>query len=163
MPEITRRIRQAWAYYNPFKRELCDTEDAPSTRKVRMLKAEVVETLLHGCVTWTLGQEHFAELRTAHLKRLLRVIDFQRQQRNDRLMSYAKVIEKAQCESVETSIRKRRLLFAGPYSGQPMNGWPVERCFWTMADGENPGPGRAGPKELGPMSSRRPKGFSSHQ
>ena len=36
-----------------------------------MLKAEVTETLLYGCVTWTLGKEHFAELRTAHHRSLL--------------------------------------------------------------------------------------------
>ena len=28
-------------------------------------------------------------------------------------MSYAKALKKAQCESVETTIRKRRLFFAG--------------------------------------------------
>ena len=49
-------------------------EDAQFTLKVRMLKAEVMETLLYGCVTWTLGQEHFAELRTAHHNLLLRII-----------------------------------------------------------------------------------------
>ena len=41
-------------------------EAAPFALKLRMLKAEVMETLLYGCVTWTLGKEHFAELRTAH-------------------------------------------------------------------------------------------------
>ena len=40
-----------------------------------------METLLYGCVTWTLGQEHFAELRTAHHNLLLRIIGFQRRQR----------------------------------------------------------------------------------
>ena len=39
-------------------------EDAPFTLKVRKRKAEVMETLLYGCVTWTLGKEHFAELQT---------------------------------------------------------------------------------------------------
>ena len=29
--------------------------------KVRMLKAEVIETLLYGCVTWTLRAQHFAQ------------------------------------------------------------------------------------------------------
>ena len=53
MPEMKRRIRLAWACCNRFKRELYDMEDAPSTLKVRMLKAEVMETLLYGCVTWT--------------------------------------------------------------------------------------------------------------
>ena len=81
--------------------------------KVRMLKVEAMKTLLYGCLTWTLGQEHFAELRTAHNNLLLRIIGFQRRQRTDHLMSYAKALKKAQCESVETTIRKRRLLFAG--------------------------------------------------
>ena len=84
-------------------------EAAPFTPKVRLLKAEVSETLLHGCVTWTLGKEDFAELRMAHHRFLLRVIGFQHRQRTDHLMSYAKARKKAQCESVETIIRKRRL------------------------------------------------------
>ena len=62
MPEIKRRVRLAWAYYSRFKRELYDMDAAPFTLNVRMLKAEVMETLLYGCVTWTLGKKHFAEL-----------------------------------------------------------------------------------------------------
>ena len=79
-----------------------------------------METLLYGCVTWTLGQEHFAELQTAHHNLLLRIIGFQRR-RIDHLMSYAKALKKAQCESVETTIPKRRLLFAGAVK-RPMSG-----------------------------------------
>ena len=63
-----------------------------------MLKAEVMETLLYGCVTWTLVKEHFAELRTAHHRFLLRIVGFQRRQRTDHFMSYAKALKKAQCE-----------------------------------------------------------------
>ena len=51
MPEVKRRVRPAWACYNRFKQELYNMEDAPFTLKVRMLKAEVMETLLYGCVT----------------------------------------------------------------------------------------------------------------
>ena len=142
IPEIKRRIQLAWVCYNRFKRELYDMEAAPFALKVRMLKAEVMETLLYGCVTWTLGQEHFAELRTAHHKLLLRIIGFQRRQRTDHLMSYAKALKKARCESVETTIRKRRLLFAGAV--QRMTNVRLTRrvMFGTMAGGENPGLGR---------------------
>lgn len=76
MPEIKRLIRLAWACYNRFKRKLYDMATASFTLKVRMLKAEVMETLLYGCVTWTLGQEHFAKLPTHQL--FLRIIGFQR-------------------------------------------------------------------------------------
>ena len=63
-----------------------------------MLKAKVIETLLYGCATWTLGQKHFAEPRTAdHHHLLLQSIAFQHRQRADRLISYAKTLKKAQC------------------------------------------------------------------
>ena len=88
-------------------------EAAPFAMKLRMLRADVMEILQYGFVTWTLSKEHFADLRTAHHRFLLRIIGFQRQERTDHLMSYAKALKKAQCESVETAISKPRLMFAG--------------------------------------------------
>ena len=106
-----------------------------------MLKAEV-ETLLYGCVTWTLGQEHFAELRTAHHNFFPRIIGFQRRQRTDHLMSYAKALKKAKCESVETTIHKRRLFFSGAVQRTTNERLTHRVMFGTLAGGENPGPGR---------------------
>ena len=60
MPETKRRVRLAWVCFSRFNRELYDMEAAPFALKLRMLKAEVMQTLLYGCVTWTLGKEHFA-------------------------------------------------------------------------------------------------------
>ena len=144
MPEIERRVRLARACYNRFKQEPYDTEAAPFALKLYMLKAEVMETLLYGCVTWTLGKEHFAELRTAHHRFLLRVIGFQRRQRTDLLVSYAKALKKAQCEIVLTTIRNRGFLFAGAVQ-RTHNERLTLTCrvmFGTMAGWENPGPGR---------------------
>ena len=50
-----------------------------------------------------LGLEQFAELRTARHNLLLRITGFQRRQRTDHRVSYAKALKKAQCESVETT------------------------------------------------------------
>ena len=88
---------------------------------MRVLKAKVMETQLYGCVTWTLGKEHFAGLRTAHHRFFLQIIGFQRRQHSDHLMS-SNALKKTRCESVETNTRKRRLLFAGAYSGQTTSG-----------------------------------------
>ena len=107
-----------------------------------MLKAEVMETLLYRCVTSTLGKEHFAELRTALHRFLLRVFDFQRRQRTDHLMFYAKALKKAQCESVETTIRKKRLLFEGDVHRTHHERLSRRVMFRKMDGGENPGPGR---------------------
>ena len=54
------------------------------------LKAEVMEILLYGCVTWSLSAKHFSSLRTVH-QVLLRVIRFQGRERTDYTsLSYAK-------------------------------------------------------------------------
>ena len=78
MQESKRRVRLAWACYSRFKRELYHMEAAPFVLKLCLLKGEVMETLLYGCVKWSLGKEHLAELRTAHHRFLLRIIGFQR-------------------------------------------------------------------------------------
>ena len=57
-------------------------------------------------------------------------------------MSYAKARKKAQRESVETTIRKRRLLFAGAVQRTHNERLTRRLMFETMAGGENPGPGR---------------------
>ena len=149
MPQIKRRVQLAWACYSRFERELYDMEAAPFALKLRMLKAEVMETLPYGCVSWTLGKEHFAELRTAHHRFLLRMVGFERRQRTDHLMSYARALKK------KGTMRKRR-------DDHPQAASPVCRAvqrthnerltrrvmFWTMAGGENLGPGR--PEKTGP-------------
>ena len=66
-----------------------------------------METLMYGCVASALVMEHFAKLQMAHYN-LLRIISFQRRQRTDHRMPYAKAPKKAQCESAEATIRKRR-------------------------------------------------------
>ena len=77
MPDIIRWVRFAWACLDRFKLELYDMETAPFTLKVPTLNAEVMETLLCVCVTWTsLGVENFAVLHSAHRKLLLGILGF---------------------------------------------------------------------------------------
>ena len=60
-------------------------------------------------------------------------------------MSYAKALKEAQqCESVETTIRKRCLLFAGAVQRVTNERLTDRVMFGTMASGENSGPGRRG-------------------
>ena len=142
MPEIKGRDRLAWGCYKRFQQELLyGMEAAPFTLKVRVLKAEVIETLPYGCATWTLGKEHVAQLRTAHHTFLLRIVGFQRRQPTDHLMWYAKALRKAQCESVETTFSKRRLRFAEAVQRTSNARQSRRVMFGTMAGRENPGPG----------------------
>ena len=70
MADTKRRVRLGWACFDRFKLELHDLETASFALKVSMLKSEVMETLLYGCVTWTLGVGHFAVDRRKLLLRI---------------------------------------------------------------------------------------------
>ena len=50
--EGNRRIRNAWCSFRKYTLELYDRPSAPLELKIRMLRAEVPETMLYGCVTW---------------------------------------------------------------------------------------------------------------
>ena len=51
--EVDRRIRNAWCNFRKYTLELYDRPSAPLELKIRMLRAEVLETMLYGCVTWS--------------------------------------------------------------------------------------------------------------
>ena len=119
-----------------FGQESYDTTTGPLSLKVRMPKAEVIETLVYGCVAWTLVAEQIAKLRTAHRQVLLRVIGVQCRLRADRTtLSYAKALKVTRCESIDTTIRKRRLLLAGAATRQNTGQSPSRVMSGTMAGG----------------------------
>ena len=65
-------------------------DTAPLWIKVRMLEAEVMATMLYGCVVWSLTEAHLAILRTAHHLLLLRCIGRKRKPRDSyHMLSYA--------------------------------------------------------------------------
>ena len=49
--EVDRRTRNAWCSFRKYTLKLYDRPSAPLELKIRMPRAEVLETMLHGCVT----------------------------------------------------------------------------------------------------------------
>ena len=49
--EVDRRVRNAWCNFQKYTLELYDRPSAPLELKVQMRRAEVLETMLYGCVT----------------------------------------------------------------------------------------------------------------
>ena len=111
--EIARRTRAYWMRIRRYLRELYDQPKVALSLKTRMVKMEAIEALLYGCSTWTLRQEHYAKFRTVHHRVLLRIIEAQRKRPDHRMTSYNRALEKTGCESIETTLRTRRLLWAG--------------------------------------------------
>ena len=49
--EVDRRIRNAWCSFRKYTLELYDRSSAPLELKIRMLRVEVLKTMLYDCVT----------------------------------------------------------------------------------------------------------------
>ena len=91
--------------YTRFGVDLYGMLTARLNLKVRLLKTDLIKTLLYGRVTWTLNMTHLNELRKAHLEALRRVLGFQRRAHHTNL-SYAKGHNKTKCESDHPEIEE---------------------------------------------------------
>ena len=111
--EVDRRIRNAWCSFQKYTLELYDRPSAPLELKIQMLRAEVLETMLYGCVTWSPSACHYDTLRRAHHKFLTRCIGWRKRSRADHPISYLDTLVKTGSESIEATLRRRRILFAG--------------------------------------------------
>ena len=78
-----------------------------------MLRAEVLETMLYGCVTWSPRACHYDTLRRAHHRFLTRYIGWRKQNRVDHPLSYLDTLIETESESIEATLRRKRILFAG--------------------------------------------------
>ena len=102
-----------------------------------------MEALLYGCMTWAPRNAHHRQLRMTHHKLLLRVIEYHRVHGTYQNMSYAKALKKTGRQSVEATIRQRRLLFAGALARQGDKRLPKRLLFAERLEGgEDPGPGQ---------------------
>ena len=108
--EIARRTRACWMRIRRYLRELYDQPNVALSLKTRMVKAEAIEALLHGC---SMIRGLLTKLRTVHHRVLLRIIGAQRKRPDHRITSYNRALEKTGCERIETALRRRRLLWAG--------------------------------------------------
>ena len=101
-----------------------------------------MEALLYGCMTWASRRDHYRFQRRTHHRLLLRVIGYRRERGTYRQLSYAQAIKKTGCQSVEATIRQRRLLFAGAVARQPAGRPPKRLMDDKLVGGEDPGKGR---------------------
>ena len=139
--EIERRVRAAQFRVGKYQVALYRRSTAPLSLKVRMVKAEVVEALLYGCATWTLRKEEFARLHSTHLH-VLHTILGARRKADHRVLSYREALRATGCESVETTVRKRRLLWAGTVLRMPPTRLPRRMMLGTPSNVPKAGKGR---------------------
>ena len=111
--EVDRRIRNAWCSFRKYTFELYDRPSAPLELTIWMLRAEVLETMLYGCVTWSPRAFHYDTLHRVHHRFLTRCIGWRKHNECDHPISYVDTLMKTGSDSIETTLRRRRILFAG--------------------------------------------------
>ena len=111
--EVNRRIRNAWYSLRKYTLELCDRPSAPLGLEIRMLRAEVLETMLYGCVTWSPRTCHHDTLPQARHRFLTRGIGWRNNNRADHPISHLDTLIKTGSENINATLRRRRILFAG--------------------------------------------------
>ena len=131
--------------FNRYRRELYDRPNAFLLNlKVRMVKVDVVQALLYGYGTWTPLNVHYRKFRTVHHRVLLRILGAWCKAQDHRFLSYAEALQRTGCESIETTVRTRRLQWAGALIGMDGGKLPNRVMFGGM---ERPGQRGAGGKE----------------
>ena len=123
--------------------ELFDRPGAPQRLKVRLLRAEAMEALLHGCVAWSPRIDRCDLLTTIHYRLLLLVIGYRHQRGTYRQLSYAQALKIVGCQFVEAMVRQCRLHFAGGVARQSEDRLPKRRMFGSLVGKKKGGGGSA--------------------
>ena len=113
--KVNWRIRNAWGSFRKYTLELYDRPSALLELKLRMLIAEVLETMSYGCVTSSPLADHYDTLRRAHHSFLTCCIGWLMNYRADHPTPFYQdtLIIKTGSESIEATLRRKRILFAG--------------------------------------------------
>ena len=136
--EITRRLQRAWACFQRYKMEIYDRPSVRLRLKLRLLKADVIETLLYDCMTWSPNKSDYDRLRRVHHSMLLRCLGWRKRKRDDHTLSYADALAKTAFESIEAMIvRKRRILFAGFVARMGEERLPLRVMLGELVGGES--------------------------
>ena len=121
--EVDRRVRNAWCSFRKYTLELYDRPSAPLELKLRMLRAEVLETMLYGCVAWSPRTCHCDTLRRAHHRFLTRCIGWRKHICADHPISYLDTLLKTRRET-----SRRLYAGGGSYLRDLWRTWGIRDC-----------------------------------
>ena len=79
--------------------------------KVRILKADAIETLLCGCVTWSANKPDYDKRRQVHHSMLLRCLGWRKRKRDDYTITYVNTLAKT--DSARALRRQCGMSFTG--------------------------------------------------
>ena len=134
--EVMWRLQRAWACFQRYKMEIYDRPGVSLRLKVRLLKAEVIESLFYGCMTWSPNKPDYDRLRRVHHSMLLRCLEWRKWKRDDHTLSYADALAKTASRSIEAIVLERRILFAGFVARMGEERLPQRVMFGELVGGK---------------------------
>ena len=100
-----------------------------------MLRVEVLETRLYGCVTWSPRACHDDALYRVHHRFLTRCIGWRKHNRADHPISYLDTLIKTGSESIEATLHRRSILLAGFVARMEGTRLPMSVMFGELMEG----------------------------
>jgi hypothetical protein len=110
--ELKARTKGAWKKFYRYSEVIFDCDHIKTNFKVMLFKMEVMEVLLHACMTWTTRKEDFDTLQQLHAAFLKRLIGYRPVEGVLKTRAYWRCLIDTECEPIEVTIRYRRLMWA---------------------------------------------------
>ena len=101
--------------------------------KVRLLKAEVIDTLIYGYMTWSPNNPDYDKLRQLHHSMVLRC---ETEPRRPHPLVRRGAFTKTPCKSIEVTVRNRGILFAGALTRMGEERLPRRVMFGYLVGGK---------------------------
>ena len=122
--EIDRRIHNAWCSFRKYTLEPYDRPSALLELKTQMIRAELLETMLYGCITWNSRACHYDTLRPALHRLLTRCIGWRKHNRADHPISHLDSL------ITRREVRASRRFYAGGESclRNLWHAWRIQDC-----------------------------------
>ena len=136
--EVDRHIRKAWCSFQKYTLKLYNRPSASLELKLRMLRAEVLETMVYDCVTWSPRACHYDTLRRVPHRLLTRCISCRKNNRADLDFLFLETLIKTRSESIRASLCRRQILFAESLVRMETRDCRSPRCsesWWARAVG----------------------------
>ena len=156
--EVDRRIRSAWCNFRKYTLEPYDRSSAPLELINRMRRAEVLETMLYGCVTWSPRACHYDTLHRAHHRFLTRCIGWRKHNRADHPISYLDALVKTGSESIDATLRRKRMILFEGFVAR-MEDTRLPKCVMFEENGSGSGLCWGPEKRVDGVFPGRPQSF----
>lgn len=110
--ETKRRMSVAWPCFGKFSEELRPIENRYSNSISGCIKGGGIDMLCYGYIACSLDAHHYNRLRTQHHRFPLPCNGAHREKDSHRVRWYEDTLTKVECKRLETTFRRRTLLFA---------------------------------------------------